>query len=64
MMSRGGGLLRNLSADGQAADNKNLLFLKKMSHSPRRSSLIMSGPDDGTSMKAAVNGKYVVWQEG
>lgn len=24
----------------------------------------MSGPDDRTSMKAAVNGKYVVWWEG
>lgn len=28
-----------------------------MSHSAWQSSLIMSGPDDGTSMKAEVNGK-------
>lgn len=35
-----------------------------MSHSVWQSSLIISGPDDRTSMKAAVNGKYVVWWEG
>lgn len=52
---------KEISADGRAADNKTL-FLKEMPHSPRRSPLIMSRPDDGRSAKAAVNGKYVVWQ--
>lgn len=35
------------------------VFFKKMSHSVWQSSLIMSGPDDRTSMKAAVNGKML-----
>lgn len=43
-----------------AADDKNwcfFFFFKKMSHSAWQSSLIISVLDDGTSMKAAVNGK-------
>ena len=35
-----------------------------MSRSAWQSSLIMSGPDDRTSMKAAVNGKAVVRRGG
>lgn len=43
---------------------KGGVFFKKLSHSVWPPSLIMSGPDDRTSMKEAVNGKYVIWWDG